>query len=199
MDPEEEAAEVPAWLIASDREAEDLALATGVYQELRRIAAHLMRGEREDHTLQATALVHEAYLALRARGDLRSESERTRFLSFAARVMRRLLVDHARARHSQKRGGGRQQIALDEVAVQLEGATLDVGAVDEALDRLASRDARKARIVELRFFAGCSIDETAEVLGVSHATVERDWKFVKAWLATELASGQRTQGSTERH
>ena len=188
MDDSNPAGSIPDWLIAGETEAEQLALATGVYQELRGIAGRLMSGERDDHTLQATDLVHEAYLSLRARGgiDPGKEESRGRFLSFAARVMRRLLVDHARSRASLKRGGRARQVALDEVLQHLPGLTQDLSSVDAVLEKLMQRDSRKGRIVELRFFAGCSIQETAATLGISHTTVEREWKFSKAWLAAEL-------------
>lgn len=152
-----------------------------VYQELRRLAHHYMRNERADHTLQTTALVNEAYMRLADYREMRWQS-RAHFFAVAAQVMRRILVDSARSRNYAKRGGGAQKVELDEAAVVSEGRSAEVIAVDEALIELESWDARKGRIVELRFFGGLSIEETAEVLKVSPTTVQREWRSAKAWL-----------------
>ncbi len=157
-----------------------------VYGELRRLARRYMRSEREGHVLQTTALVHEAYLKLV--GLDMSWRGRVHFLAVAARLMRRVLVDYARERDAAKRGGGAQALELDE-ARMVATPQAGVVALDEALSSLARIDERKSRVIELRFFGGLTIDETAEVLGVSHATVERDMKMAKAWLGRELKGG----------
>jgi RNA polymerase sigma factor (TIGR02999 family) len=167
-----------------------------VYAELRRQAQLVMRREHAGHTLQPTALVHEAWLRLGGQPDARWES-RTQFFAIAAQMMRRVLLDHARARHAGKRGGGAVQITLgdgdffaaDSGARSTEGTPidpLDVIALDDALTRLATIDPEKARLVELRYFAGLSIPETATALGVSTATVGRDWAIARMWLRREL-------------
>ena len=156
-----------------------------VYEELRRQARRALRREGEGHTLQATALVHEAWLRLDAQHDARWES-RSQFLAVAAQTMRRVLVDHARARHAQKRGGNDVQISLGDVPAMDSADTVDVLALDEALSRLGAMDPRKARLVELRFFAGLSIPEAAAALGVSQATVIREWAVARMWLRREL-------------
>jgi RNA polymerase sigma factor (TIGR02999 family) len=157
-----------------------------VYEELRRLAHHYMRGEREGHTLQTTALVNEVYLRL-AGIDAMRWRDRAHFFAMAATLMRRVLVDYARQRGRGKRGGGVSVTSVDENAVAPQPA-VDVVALDEALDRLASVDPQQSRIVELRFFAGLSVEETAEALGVSPATVKRDWATAKLWLYNELAT-----------
>ncbi len=154
-----------------------------VYKELRVLAHSYMRGERAGHLLQTTALVHEAYLKLVGL-DMQWHG-RVHFFAVAARLMRRVLVDFARERDSAKRGGGVAHLALDEALIS-NRQPLDVVVLDNALERLSELDPRKARVVELRFFAGLTIDETGEVLEVSHATVERDLKLARAWLAREL-------------
>jgi RNA polymerase sigma factor (TIGR02999 family) len=162
------------------------ALVPLVYDELRRQARRALRREGEGHTLQATALVHEAWLRLDAQHDARWES-RAQFLAVAAQTMRRVLVDHARARLAIKRGGGDVQITLgDENAAAESPDAMDVLALDDALARLAIMDARKARLVELRYFAGLSIPEAAAALGVSQATVIREWAVARMWLRREL-------------
>ncbi len=165
------------------------ALARAVYNELRTLAAGHLRRERADHTLQPTALVHEAYLRLfrGARVDWRN---RAHFFGMAARVMRQVLVDHARRAQAAKRDGG-SPVALEDVVglADAAGAPLDVLRVHDALESLATFDARQARIVELRFFVGLTLDETAAVLGVSPVTVSRDWALARAWLAAELRDG----------
>lgn len=157
-----------------------------VYAELRRQARHVLRREGEGHTLQATALVHEAWLRLDGQHDARWQS-RTQFLAVAAQTMRRVLVDHARARRALKRGGGGTQVTLGE-ADHAAAATedVDVLALDDALARLATMDPRKARLVELRYFAGLSMPEAAAALGISLATVGREWAVARMWLRREL-------------
>ncbi|MFL6228386.1 MAG: sigma-70 family RNA polymerase sigma factor [Pyrinomonadaceae bacterium] len=156
-----------------------------VYDELHRLAHHYMSGERRGHTLQTTALVGEAYLRLAGHGGVRWQN-RTHFLAIAARLMRRILVDHARANARQKRGGGAEMFSLDETAVVSPARSADLVALDEALTQLAEIDPRKARVVELRFFGGLNVEETAETLGVSPNTVIRDWGMARAWLHKEL-------------
>jgi len=160
-----------------------------VYGELRRLAKRQMWGEHPDHTLQTTALINEAYIKL---VDLRNVhwQNRAHFFALCARLMRRILVDFARSRHYAKRGGGAQPISLDESLVVSPAHSTDLVAVDDALKALAKVDARKAQMVELRFFGGLTVEETAEVLKVSPETVQRDWKLAKAWLLREL-SGDR--------
>jgi RNA polymerase sigma factor (TIGR02999 family) len=164
------------------------ALVPLVYAELRRQARRALRREAEGHTLQATALVHEAWLRLDGQHDARWES-RTQFLAVAAQMMRRVLVDHARTRRALKRGGGEIQVTLghadNEAAAPDE---VDVLALDDALARLAIMDPRKARLVELRYFAGLSIPEAAAALGISQATVGREWAVARLWLRRELAA-----------
>jgi RNA polymerase sigma factor (TIGR02999 family) len=159
-----------------------------VYDELRRLAHHYMRGEREGHTLQTTALVNEVYLRL-AGIERVQWRDRAHFFAMAATLMRRVLVDCARQRGRDKRGAGVTVTPLDaEQAIAAEPA-VDVLALDEALDRLAAVDPQQSRVVELRFFAGLSVKETADALGISPATVKRDWATAKLWLYNELAAG----------
>jgi RNA polymerase sigma factor (TIGR02999 family) len=164
-------------------------LVPALYGELRALAGKLLQEERRGHTLEPTALVHEAYLRLAGAKDLGCES-REQFLAWAARVMRQVLVSHARARKRQKRGGGAQRVPLDEVLVRFEESASDLESLDEALDDLARLDPRKSRMVELRFFGGLTNEEVATVLGISRATVERDWRFVRAWLRARLGGGE---------
>lgn len=145
---------------------------------------HLGR-ERDGHTLDTTALVHEAYLKL-ARLDRVRWQTRTHFLAFAAQAMRRVLVDYAVRRNAEKRGGGRERVPLSPVMVAVDDRVEDLLALDEALERLRALDERQCRVVECRFFAGMSVEETAEVLGVSAATVKRDWTHARAWLNRAL-------------
>ena len=159
-----------------------------VYERLRAIASRQLRGEREGHTFATTDLVHESYFALVGMDGVGWES-RAHFLAVAARAMRRVLIDHARARGAAKRGGGRDPAALDIDALPARMPDERVLALDEALRRLEARDERYGRIVECRFFAGMSIEETAAVLGVSPATVKRDWMVARAWLHRELSEG----------
>lgn len=164
-----------------------------VYDELRALSDALMRGERQNHTLQATALVHEAYLKLAGEKSANWES-RAHFFRVAAKVMRRVLINHAAARKAQKRGGGASRLTLHEAAAIETDRTVDLVALDHAMTRLAERDEQKAKVVELRIFGGCTIEETAESLDISPATVKRDWKFAQAWLRAEL-SGDRSDGT----
>ena len=159
-----------------------------VYTELRRLARRYMRQERPDHTLQATALVHEAYLRLAGEKEI-SWQNRAHFYGVAANIMRRILVDHARAKQAKKRGGSDQEVSFDEAVLAQPEAPKDFLAIDEALERLAERDPRQSRIVELRFFGGLSEEETAEVLGISVRTVKRDWQVARAWLYKEISKG----------
>ena len=152
-----------------------------VYQELHRLAARHLGRERGGHTLQTTALVHEAYLRLIDQQDANWQN-RAHFFAIAATLMRRILVDHARARQYQKRGGGAQQVTFDEALEVSDERAAEVVALDEALTALAEFDQRKSQMVELRFFGGLSIEETAEALGVSPGTVMRDWTLAKTWL-----------------
>ena len=156
-----------------------------VYGELRRLAGLYMRGERPGHTLQATALVHEAYLRLVGHEDVDWQN-RAHFFGVAANLMRRILVDHARAKQAKKRGGGDQKVSLDQAVLVRPEAPEQFLALDEALERLAKRDPRQARIVELRYFGGLSEEETAEVLQISVRTVKRDWSVARAWLYQQL-------------
>lgn len=158
-----------------------------VYDELKRLAAGYLRAERADHTLQTTGLVHEAYLKL-VDQHRTTWQNRGHFFGIAAQAMRRILVDHARRHRARKRDAGRP-VTLDDNLAGPAADTDEVLAVDQALQRLAALDSRQARIVELRYFAGLSIEQTAESLGISPATVKRDWLSAKAWLQRELAGG----------
>jgi RNA polymerase sigma-70 factor, ECF subfamily len=157
-----------------------------VERELHRLAERYMRGERPGHTLQPTALVNEAYLRLVQVSAVRWQN-RAHFLAMAARTMRRILVDMARARDYQKRGGRAPRVPLDDVDVAAPDAGADVVALHDALEALTLEDARKGQVVELRYFGGLSVEETAEVLAVSPETVMRDWRFAKAWLSRALS------------
>ena len=156
-----------------------------LYQELRDLAAHHLRGERAEHTLQPTALVHEAYLRMNARGRLELQG-RTHFLAVASIAMRRVLVDHARSRAALKRGGGVTHVSVGEANALSEDRTQDVLLVDAALARLALEDPQAGRIVEMRFFAGMTEREIADVLGVSDRWVRKQWAFARVWLRREL-------------
>jgi RNA polymerase sigma-70 factor, ECF subfamily len=156
-----------------------------VERELHQLARAYMGRERHDHTLQATALVNEVFLRL-ARGTAQEWKNRGHFVGIAARLMRQVLVDHARARGYQKRGGNAQRVPLEQAMPRSPEPELDVLAVDRALEALAKIDARKSQVVELRFFGGLSVEETAEALGISVETVKRDWRFAKLWLSREL-------------
>ena len=161
-----------------------------VYGELRRLARGYMHRERADHTLQATALVNEAYLRLVDVTRIRWQN-RAHFFAVCARLMRRILVDHARSRRYLKRGGGGRRTSLDEALIITNEPSPDLLALDTALDALAAIDSRKSRVVELRFFAGLTVEETATVLEVSPDTVMRDWKLAKVWLLREIEGGAR--------
>ena len=156
-----------------------------VYAELKRLAGSYMRRERADHTLQATALVHEAYLKLVEQRSVDWQS-RAHFFGIAAQVMRRLLVDHARGHLREKRGGGQDVVPLDEALVFVPEKSLELAKLDDSLKRLTKIDPRQGQIVELRFFGGLTVEETAEFLGISPKTVKRDWSMAKAWLHGEL-------------
>lgn len=157
-----------------------------VYEELHRLAHHYMSGERAGHTLQTTALVNEAYVRLIDWKNVRWQN-RAHFFAVSAQLMRRILVDFARARGYQKRGGGLHAVSLDQAAPISDEKGADLIALDEALVALAELDARQAKVVELRFFGGLTNDETAEVLKVSEGTVRRDWSLASAWLRRELS------------
>jgi RNA polymerase sigma factor (TIGR02999 family) len=152
------------------------------------MAKSYLRRERPDHSLKSVELVHEAYLRLVGQDRTRWQ-DRTHFFAICAQIMRRILVDHARARLRAKRGGGATTLVLDEALDPAPGRSYDLIAVDDALDSLAELDPQQSRIVELRFFAGLSIEETAEALHVSKATVNRDWVAARAWLVRELGRG----------
>jgi RNA polymerase sigma factor (TIGR02999 family) len=156
-----------------------------VYAELRRLAASYFRRERPHHTLQPTALVHEAFVKLVDQRAVQWQN-RAHFFGIAAQLMRRILVDHARARDAAKRGAGEAHLSLEEWQLTAPGVDFEILALDEALTRLASMDPQQSRVVELRFFAGLTMDETAEVLHVSPATVGREWTLARAWLYAEI-------------
>jgi RNA polymerase sigma factor (TIGR02999 family) len=159
-----------------------------IYEQLRALAADALRRERPDHTLQPTALVHEAYLRLADHADI-TWQDRAHFFAVAATTIRRILIDHARRHRALKRGGDHQHLTI----LPSDGAADDRGvellALSDALERLATIDERKSRVVELRYFGGLDISQTAEVMGVSHATVERDWAMARAWLYRDLVGG----------
>lgn len=158
-----------------------------VYDSLRRVAQKQLRGERRDHTLSSTALVHEAYLELARLGDIEWE-DRRHFFAAAAQTMRHILVDHAVRRNAQKRGGDRQRIPFDKVILSSEENLDDLLALNQALSRLEEFDERLVRIVECRYFAGLTIEDTARALDISEATVSRDWTRARAWLNRELTT-----------
>ncbi len=167
-----------------------------VYNELRRLANYYLQRERKDHTLQSTALVHEAFLRLIDQRDVRWQN-RAHFFGVASQMIRRILVDHARAHQTAKRGGGAYTLALDDALGAEQKRDLDLVALDDALNGLANLDPQQARIVELRFFTGLTIEETAEVVGISPATVKRDWNTAKAWLFRELSRGEPPRSGGE--
>jgi RNA polymerase sigma factor (TIGR02999 family) len=172
-----------AWS-AGDRQALDR-LTPLVYEELRHQAARYLRRERPGHTLQTTALIHEAYLRLIDAGDVDWQG-RAHFFAIAANVMRRILVEHARRRDADKRGGSQVRVQLDEALAVAKETDVDLLAIDKALDKLETIDPQQARVVELRFFSGLSVEETAAALGVSPSTVKRDWRVARAWLRREI-------------
>ena len=181
-----------AWK-AGDSDALDR-LTDLVYPELRRIARRNLERRRAGESLESAALADEAYLKLVRAGGIRCEN-RAHFLALCAQIMRRILVDHARRRGFAKRGGNALRVPLDEVLLVAQERGIELLALDEALDALARIDSRKSRVVELRYFGGLSIEETAEVLGVSVDTVKRDWRMARAWLIAELTGKQDSAGS----
>jgi RNA polymerase sigma factor (TIGR02999 family) len=168
-----------------DRAALD-ALVPVVYKELRRLAHYELRKERPDHTLQSAALVHEAYFRLVGQ-DLPQWESRTHFFAIAAQLMRQILVDYARRRRASKRGSGACMLTLDDAMILPQRKDVDVVAIDDALHALAEVDPRQSRVVELRFFAGLSLEEISEVMGIATATVQRDWTAARAWLHREIS------------
>ena len=161
-----------------------------IYDELRRIAGAHIRRERAGHTLQATAVVHEAYLRLAGEREIQWQN-RAHFFAIAARAMRQVLLDYARQRHAGKRGGeGAQKVEIDVGLLAGENRIEDIVALDEVVTRLSALDQQRGRIVELRFFAGLSVEETAEAMGISDSTVKREWRLAKAWLHRELAAAE---------
>ena len=164
-------------------------LIPAVYHELRRLARYYMAGQRPSHTLQPTALINEVYLRL-IDCQLVNWQNRAHFIAVSGNLMRRVLVDHARSKQYQKRGGGAVQVSLDEGLLPSAEPGRDLLALDDALNALAEVDARKSKVVEMRFFGGLTTQETAEVLNVSQDTVVRDWRFAKAWLQNEMAGRQ---------
>jgi RNA polymerase sigma-70 factor, ECF subfamily len=196
-------AEVPAHAVTSllarvghgDQRAMD-DLFPMVYAELRRIASREMRRERQGRTLQTTALVHEAYLRLVKDASL-SAANRGQFLGIAAHAMREILIDRARARVAQKRGGGGARVTLEESLSVTPGLSIDVLALDEALQRLARLDPRHAQVVELRYFGGLSVEDTASAMALSPATVKRIWTMARAWLFRELGGAGETGPGTD--
>jgi len=156
-----------------------------VYTELRRIANRYLQGERSDHTLQSTALVHEAYVRMTEQ-NLPQWQNRAHFFAVAAQIMRQILVDYARSHRASKRGGDVYKLALEEAEEQPRVIDVDIVALDDALKSLAEMDEQQSRVVELKFFGGLSIEDTAEVLGISASTVKRDWITARAWLYREL-------------
>jgi RNA polymerase sigma factor (TIGR02999 family) len=168
-----------------DKEALDQLMPI-VYEELRRQAARYLRREQAGHTLQTTALIHEAYVRLVDQHAVQWQN-RAHFFGVAAQMMRRILVDHARTKKRVKRGGSDIRVSLAGANVAVKGQDLDVVALDEALNRLAEIDEQQSRVVELRYFSGLTVEETAEVMGISKATVKRDWSVAKAWLYRELS------------
>lgn len=157
-----------------------------VYDELRRLAAYQLQTERPDHTLQPTALVHEAFLRIAAQGQPVEWQNKAHFFALAAQVMRHVLVDYARAGLTKKRGGRETKVPLEEAQLLPAETDVDILALDEALAALSEKDERKSRLVELRYFGGLSIEETAEVLGLSATTVRREWTMTKAWLKARM-------------
>ena len=161
-----------------------------VYREMRRLAGYYMRRQRADHTLQTSALINEAYLRLIDHKNMRWEN-RAHFYAVAAQAMRRILVDHARSRGYQKRGGGAVKVSFDEAVIGAEERAAELIALDDAMKDLAAIDPRKSQIVELRYFGGLSVDETAEVVGVSSVTVMREWRSAKGWLLRAISKSEQ--------
>lgn len=188
--PSSEVTELLVRWRSGDRQALDSLLPL-VYDELRRVARHYLQGERTGHTLQSTALVNEAYVRLVAQ-DFPEWQNRAHFFAVAAQLMRQILVDHARSHRAAKRGGDVCKVTLDEAEGEPFKPDVDVVALDEALKELAEMDQQQSRIVELKFFAGLSSEDAAEVLGISASTVKRDWITARAWLYRELDRGSTT-------
>jgi RNA polymerase sigma-70 factor, ECF subfamily len=186
--------EVTRWLVEWGNGDEAAQLMPLVYAELRQKARRYMAREKPGHTLQTTALIHEAYLRLADQKDKKWQN-RSHFFAVAAQAMRHILVDYARSRHAAPHGGPVRAVSLEEAAVVSEERTSEMVALDDALKTLAAFDPRKSQIVELRFFGGLSVEETAEVLKVSPITVMRDWNMAKAWLHRELS---KTESDKER-
>jgi RNA polymerase sigma factor (TIGR02999 family) len=185
MQPPEGVTELLVRWSSGDQKALDKLMPL-VYNELRRLATNYLRRERQNHTLQPTALVNEAYLKLIDQKHARWQN-RAQFFGVSAHLMRRILVDHARAHQAEKRGGSDQQrLSITSAEQLVQQPELDLLGLHEALEELATLDPQQERIVELRFFGGLSIEETAEVLSIGHATVERDWKMARAWLRRKL-------------
>jgi len=173
---------------SGDRKALDTLLPR-VYKELRRLARHQLRDERPDHTLQSAALVHEAYLRLVGVSPPQQWESRTHFFAIAAQLMRQILVDYARRHRAAKRGGSVCKLSLEDAMATPQRAQVDVVALDDALQALARIDERQSRVVELRFFAGLSLNEISKVLEIAPATVQRDWTAARAWLHREISRG----------
>jgi RNA polymerase sigma-70 factor, ECF subfamily len=183
---------------AASGERRDIdALMGAIYDDLRRLAISHMKGERNDHTLQPTALVHEAYVKL---VDQRNTDwkDRLHFFAVASRIIRRILVDHARERGADKRGGRAARIPVSDRDVAAPERDINLVALDEALAELAELDEQQAKIVELRFFGGCSIEEVSELLKIGKRTVDRDWQAAKAWLLVRVEGAGEPDGQTER-
>jgi RNA polymerase sigma-70 factor, ECF subfamily len=182
---------------AASGERKDLdALMGALYADLRRLAVSHLGRERGNHTLQPTALVHEAYVKL---VDQRNTAwkDRLHFFAVASRIIRRILIDHARARHAERRGGGRTMISIGERDVPAPEREVDLLALDEALEELAELDPQQAKIVELRYFSGCTVEEVAEIMGVGKRTVDRDWQAARAWLFVRLEGAENSTGGTQ--
>ena len=188
-----EATKIPTELLrrSINEPAAAMELLPILYGELRNLASGYMVRERVDHTLQPTALVHEAFFKLMGSAGDVAFTDRAHFLGFAARAMRQVLVDHSRQRGAQKRGGGQVRVTFDDALAEVETDT-EMIEVHEALERLALKDERLARVVELRYFGGLTIRECAAVLELSHTTVEDDWSLARAWLLRELTRGETT-------
>jgi len=189
-DPSKQVTELLVRWRGGDKAALD-SLMPLVYNELHRIATRYLQKERSDHTLQSTALVHEAYVRL-AEQDLPQWQNRAHFFAVAAQLMRQILVDYARSHRASKRGGDICKVGLDDAGDKAEALDVDIIALDDALKRLAEMDSHQSRVVELKFFGGLSIEDTAEVLGISASTVKRDWISARAWLHRELARSAST-------
>lgn len=181
---------------SGERESLD-ALMAAIYQDMRRLAAHHMSGERKDHTLQPTAIVHEAYVRLI---DQRSTDwkDRLHFFAVASRIIRRILIDHARASEADKRGGNRTRISLADHDVAGPDRDIDLIALDEAMNELAEINPQQCKIVELRYFGGCTVEDVAEVLKIGKRTVDRDWQAAKAWLFLRLEGDGDSEDSASK-